>query len=188
MFNAKGELIKSFDEYDIIYPIGNNRFLASYKDNSKFDILNKEGEEVSKESYIFSADIEIDWNKSFNIFEQTGVTKNYFGIVSKYFQFEKTFASVFKTISTNEIAGITQNLNIEQILAKFPYKKKLQFNSTDTIVYFYPNSKYILTQNELANNTQSFKAQHYLNLSQTGAAEIGPDFYNDFMRTTTTTV
>jgi hypothetical protein len=70
----------------------------------------------------------------------------------------------------------------------FPYKKTLQFNSTDTIVYFYPKDKYVLTNNELANNSQSFKAQHYLHLSQTGAAEIGQDFYNDFMRTTTTTV
>jgi len=71
---------------------------------------------------------------------------------------------------------------------KFPYKKTLQFKSTDKIVYFYPKAKYVLTKNEVANNSQSFKAQHYLNLSQTGAAEIGRDFYNDFMRTTTTTV
>ena len=71
---------------------------------------------------------------------------------------------------------------------KFPYKKILQFNPTDKIVYFSPKSNYVLTNNELANNAQSFKAQHYLHLSQTGAAEIGPDFYNDFMRTTTMTV
>ena len=154
IFNAKGELIKSFDEYDIIYPIGNNRFLASYKDNSKFDILNKEGEEVSKESYIFSADIEIDWNKSFNIFEQTGVTKNYFGIVSKYFQFEKTFASVFKTISTNEIAGITQNSNIEQILSKFPYKKYVNASNSTNRIDDYSLEFNILNSNEAINESR----------------------------------
>jgi hypothetical protein len=70
----------------------------------------------------------------------------------------------------------------------FPYKKTLQFNTTDTIVYFSPKAKYVLTKNEMANNSQSFKAQHYLHLCQTGAAEIGTDFYNDFIRTTTTPI
>lgn len=70
----------------------------------------------------------------------------------------------------------------------FPYKKTLQFNPKDTIVYFYPQVNYVLNNNELANNPQLLQAQHYLHLCQAGAAEVGPDFYNDFMRTTTTPV
>jgi hypothetical protein len=66
---------------------------------------------------------------------------------------------------------------------EFPYKKILQFNPTDQIVYFYPKVNYVLNKNELA---PSLQTQRYLHLCQTGAAEIGRDFYNDFLQTTTT--
>jgi hypothetical protein len=85
------------------------------------------GKEVSKESYIFAglaaSDIKSINNEGFNLFEQTGVLKNFFGLESKYFEFDKSFSKIFKSISTSDIAGITQNLNIEQVLAKFPYNK-----------------------------------------------------------------
>ena len=126
MFNSNGELIKSFDEYALIYPFGKSRFLA-WRKNDKFDILDNEGKEVSKESYIFAglaaSDIKSINNEGFNLFEQTGVLKNFFGLESKYFEFDKSFSKIFKSISTSDIAGITQNLNIEQVLAKFPYNK-----------------------------------------------------------------
>ncbi len=126
MFNSKGELVKSFDEYVSIYPFGKNRFLA-WRKNDKFDILDNEGKEVSKDSYILAgigaSNISSIYNESFSLFEQTGVLKNYFGLESKYFEFDKSFTKIFKSISTSDIAGITQNLNIEQVLAKFPYKK-----------------------------------------------------------------
>ena len=129
MFDAKGELIKSFDEYSIIYPVGKNRFLA-LRDNDKFDILDKEGKEISNESYLLASGIELDWSRDFNIFEQTGITKNFFGIESKYFEFEKTFTTVFKNITVNGIGDVNQNFNIEKVLAKFPYKKNVYSSVT----------------------------------------------------------
>jgi hypothetical protein len=121
MFDGKGELIKTFDEYSVIYPVGKNRFFA-YRANGKFDILDKDGKEVSKESYLFAGGFEMDWNREFNILEQTGITKNFFSIESKYFEFEKSFVSIFKSISTSDLSGVTPALSIEQVIAKFPYK------------------------------------------------------------------
>ena len=135
MFNSKGELIKSFDEYALIYPFGKSRFLA-WRKNDKFDILDNEGKEVSKESYIFAgiaaSDIRNLNNEGFSLFEQTGVLKNFFGLESKYFEFDKSFSKIFKSITTSDIAGITQNLNIEQVLAKFPYNKYIGSTGSST--------------------------------------------------------
>jgi hypothetical protein len=135
MFSSKGELIKSFDEYVLIYPFGKSRFLA-WRKNEKFDILDNEGKEVSKESYIFAgisaSDINTINNEGFSLFEQTGVIKNFFGLESKYFEFDKSFSKIFKSITTSDIAGITQNLNIEQVLAKFPYNKYSSSNGSST--------------------------------------------------------
>ena len=69
---------------------------------------------------------------------------------------------------------------------EFPYKKKIQFKPADTIVCFYPQTKYVLTKKELAAKTSSqpLKMQNYLRICETGAAAISADFYNDFMTTT----
>jgi hypothetical protein len=65
---------------------------------------------------------------------------------------------------------------------EFPYKKTIQFNQADAIVYFHPKADYVLNKNDIA---PSLQTQHYLRLCQKSAAEIGRDFYNDFMQTTT---
>lgn len=122
MFDDKGELIKSFDEYSVIYPVGKSRFFA-YRANGKFDILDNEGKEVSKDSYLYAGGFDMDWQRQFNIFEQTGITKNLFSIESKYFEFEKSFNSIFKSITTSDVSGVSPTVSIEQVVAKFPYKE-----------------------------------------------------------------
>jgi hypothetical protein len=122
MFDDKGELIKSFDEYSVIYPVGKSRFFA-YRANGKFDILDNEGKEVSKDSYLYAGGFDMDWQRQFNIFEQTGITKNLFSIESKYFEFEKSFNTIFKSITTSDVSGVSAMVSIEQVVAKFPYKE-----------------------------------------------------------------
>lgn len=121
MFDSKGELIKSFDEYSVIYPVGKSRFFA-YRANGKFDILDKEGKEVSKDSYLYAGEFDMGWQNQFSVFEQTGITKNLFSIESKYFEFEKSFTSIFKSITTSDVSGVAPTLSIEQVVAKFPYQ------------------------------------------------------------------
>lgn len=123
IFNNKGELIKSFDDYTTIYPMGKKRLFA-WRKNGKFDILDNDGKEVSKESYIFAGIFNVDrlYNEMFSTFEQTGIVKNYFSIKSKYFEFEKNYSSIFKNISTDDLASINSSTSIEQVLGKFPFK------------------------------------------------------------------
>ena len=72
---------------------------------------------------------------------------------------------------------------LDKTRLEFPYKKKLQFKPADTVVCFYPQAKFVLTKKELAAK-QPLKTQNYLQICETGAAALGPDFYNDFIATT----
>ena len=45
LYNNKGELIKSFDEYELLIPLVSKKFMA-IKSNDKFDIINEEGKEI----------------------------------------------------------------------------------------------------------------------------------------------
>ena len=109
-----------------------------------------------------------------------------------------------KDVKTSHCNGILFKVNAEELArlqereklykmktidikrVEFPYKKTLHFKPADTIVCFYPQTKYVLTKKELAAKTSSqpLKMQNYLRICETGAAAISADFYNDFMTTT----
>jgi len=69
----------------------------------------------------------------------------------------------------------------------FPYKKPLQFNQADQIVCFYPQAKYVLTDEELITKP-TVTSRDYVDMCKRGAAEVSIDFYEDFLKTTTTPV
>ena len=106
-----------------------------------------------------------------------------------------------KDVKTSHCNGILFKVNAEELArlqereklytmktidkkrVEFPYKKTLQFKPADTIVCFYPQAKYVLTKKELITK-QSLQSKAYMKICETGAEEIDPDFYNDFLLTT----
>jgi len=62
----------------------------------------------------------------------------------------------------------------------FPYKKHLSLTTTDQIICFYPQTKYILKKKEAAEIKIRPK---YLQICLTGARDFGEDFLHDFTET-----
>ena len=102
-----------------------------------------------------------------------------------------------KDVKTSHCNGILFKVNAEELArlqereklykmktidikrVEFPYKKTLHFKPEDQIVCFYPQAKYVLTKKELIGKQPS----SYLRKCQTGAEEMGPIFYKDFLAT-----
>ena len=123
LYNSKGELIKSFDEYENLIPIVGKRFMA-IKPNDKFEILNEEGNEISKDAYILAHN-----HNFFNVagaayaysfYESPEIVMNNFTIESKYFEFDQVFQNGFNYITSKDLLGVNSNSNIQQVIAKFP--------------------------------------------------------------------
>ena len=125
LYNKKGELVKSFDEYEYLIPISANRLIAGRK-NDKVDILNEEGKEISKDSYFITTNMRL-FNIfggsfiSFSPYETPEIIMNSFTIESKYFDFDKIFNNGIIEVTLDNIAGIGKYDNIEKVLSTFPY-------------------------------------------------------------------
>ena len=148
LYNKKGELVKSFDEYEYLIPISANRLIAGRK-NDKVDILNEEGKEISKDSYFITTNMRL-FNIfggsfiSFSPYETPEIIMNSFTIESKYFDFDKIFNDAIIEVSTNNLLGVDNNYNIEKVIAKFPYidyQNNYNQNNNDNYSYeFYVQS------------------------------------------------
>ena len=64
----------------------------------------------------------------------------------------------------------------------FPYGPKLKLKPTDQIICFYPIAKYVLPKKSLS--AYPVKPA-YLNICLEGAAQLGPEFFADFLDLTT---
>lgn len=123
LYNNKGELIKSFDDYEKLMPIVGKRFMA-IKSNDKFDILNEEGNEISKDAYILAHNHNFfnvaGGPYTYSFYESPEIVMNNFTIESKYFEFDKVFQNGFNYITSRELLGVNNNSNIQQVITKFP--------------------------------------------------------------------
>lgn len=120
MYNKKGTLVTSLDDYNFVFPISSGKFVAIKNNgNGKFELINESGKVVGKETYIWALDRGLE--DYLNYFESPEVVMNYFTITSTYFDFEKLFSSAFTAVSPNYIAGITGSSTIANVLQLFPY-------------------------------------------------------------------
>ncbi len=142
LYNNKGELIKSFDEYEALLPLASKRFMA-IKSNAKFDIINEEGNEISKDSYIIAHNHNFlnvyGYTDVYSFYESPEIVMNNFTIESKYFEFDKAFQNGFNYITSRELLGVNRNSNIQQVIAKFPnlpYVSQENYASSHDNYYF----------------------------------------------------
>jgi hypothetical protein len=131
IFDKNGNIIKQLDDYEYIFPIGNDNYIAQQA-NKKLIIINEEGKELSKD------DFEIAYSSFTNIFQAGGTTseaieilKNRFTIQSNYFEFDPIFNKVFMKIDENGSFGLNMKSTISDVMKIFPYYQSDQNQSSN---------------------------------------------------------
>lgn len=114
IYNSKGELKKEIEDYQYIFPLTEERYIAVQK-SDKLVIINNEGKEVSKDAfYSEGADF-------FRAMANNIDYKNNLSLASSYFDFEPLFKDIFREVSLTGMMGVTASNTPAQVLNTWPY-------------------------------------------------------------------
>ena len=114
LYNNKGELVTALDDYSAAYPISKDKFIGLR--DKKFDIIDDKGKTITKDSYVMA-----DVAETALVSPDQYLNEIY--VNSTFFNFEELVKKTFINITTNDIAGLNENSNIENVMQKFPYEK-----------------------------------------------------------------
>jgi len=122
LFDNKGVLAKTLEDYDKIIPVNNELLIAKLTGKDKYDMITAKGKVLSKESFLLTSDL----GKFSNRNELLESLKN-FSIESAWLNFSAIYNSAFRDLGVEGVYGLKANSNVKQVMQVF---EKLQ--STDT--------------------------------------------------------
>ena len=121
IYNKKGKLITSLDEFEAIIPVGYQRYLARQK-NRKFMLIDEDGNELTQEPFYVELDrlkLGYLWTKG-SLLSLEGVISNIFSLESSFIDFDYLFKTVFLNVTSSGIMGLTSGSTIEEVIASVP--------------------------------------------------------------------